>query len=125
MKAFVAIANDPLLCYENTNLTYEAMTSPNLEFIAVKDFYFSPTAKLADLVLPSADWSERCTYDEEIDGRTSSSPSTRRSRPPANAGTTGSSSWNGASGIKPEHWPWENEKEMVLWRLKRASTAST
>ena len=32
----------------------------DLEFIAVKDFYFSPTAKLADLVLPSADWSAYC-----------------------------------------------------------------
>ena len=61
VKAFVAIANDPLLCYENTNLTYQAMTSPNLDFIAVKDFYMSPTAKLADLVLPSSDWAERCT----------------------------------------------------------------
>ena len=28
----------------------------------------SPTAKIADLVLPSADWSERYSYDEELDG---------------------------------------------------------
>ena len=34
----------------------------------MEDFYFSPTAKLADLVLPSSDWAERCTYNEEIDG---------------------------------------------------------
>ena len=114
VKAFIAIANDPLLCYENTNLTYEAMTSPNLEFIAVKDFYFSPTAKLADLVLPSADWSERCTYDEEIDGNLILAFD-QASRPPANAGTTGSSSWNGASASSRKTGPWENEKEMVLW----------
>ena len=68
VKAYIAIANDPLLCYENTNLTYQAMTSPNLDFVCVKDFYMSPTAKIADLVLPSADWSERYSYDEELDG---------------------------------------------------------
>ena len=33
VKAYIAIANDPLLCYENTNLTYQAMTSPNLDFV--------------------------------------------------------------------------------------------
>ena len=117
VKAFVAIANDPLLCYENTNLTYEAMTSPNLEFIAVKDFYFSPTAKLADLVLPSADWSERCTYDEEIDGNLILAFD-QAVEAPGECWDDWKFFLEWGKRIKPEDWPWENEKEMVLWRLK-------
>ena len=117
VKAFVAIANDPLLCYENTNLTYEAMTSPNLEFIAVKDFYFSPTAKLADLVLPSADWSERCTYDEEIDGNLILAFD-QAVEAPGECWDDWKFFLEWGKRIKPEDWPWKNEKEMVLWRLK-------
>ena len=117
VKAFVAIANDPLLCYENTNLTYEAMTSPNLEFIAVKDFYFSPTAKLADLVLPSADWSERCTYDEEIDGNLILAFD-QAVEAPGECWDDWKFFLEWGKRIRPEDWPWENEREMVLWRLK-------
>lgn len=76
------------------------MTSPNLEFLAVKDFYFSPTAKLADLVLPSSDWAERCTYNEEIDGNMILTFD-QAVEAPGSAGTTGASSWNGASASIP------------------------
>lgn len=117
VRAYVAIANDPLLCYENTNLTYEAMTSPNLDMVAVKDFYFSPTAKLADLVLPSADWAERCTYDEEIDGNMILTFDQAVPAP--------GECWDDwkfflewGKRIDPEHWQWEDEKDMVLWRLR-------
>lgn len=117
VKMFVAIANDPLLCYENTNLTYQAMTSPNLDLVVVKDFYFSPTAQLADIVLPSCDWSERCTYDEELDGNMILSFDQAVPAP--------GECWDDwkfflewGKRIDPEHWPWADEKEMVLWRLK-------
>lgn len=117
VKAYIAIANDPLLCYENANQTYEAMTSENLDFICVKDFYFSPTSKLADLLLPSSDWAERCTYDEELDGSLLHTFDQAVDAP----GECKDDWWfflQWGKRIDPEHWPWENEKEMVLWRLK-------
>lgn len=117
VKAYVAIANDPLLCYENANQTYEAMTSENLDFICVKDFYFSPTSKLADLLLPSSDWSERCTYDEELDGTLLHTFDQAVEAP----GECKDDWWfflQWGKRIDPEHWPWADEKEMVLWRLK-------
>ena len=117
VKAFVAIANDPLLCYENTNLTYQAMTSPNLDFIAVKDFYMSPTAKLADLVLPSSDWAERCSYDEEIDGNLLLTFD-QAVEPPGECWDDWKFFLEWGKRIDPEHWPWNDTKEMVLWRLK-------
>ena len=117
VKAFIAIANDPLLCYENTNLTYKAMTSPNLDLVAVKDFYFSPTAQLADIVFPSADWSERCTYDEELDGNMllvfdQAVPA------PGECWDDWKFFLEWGRRINPDHWPWKDEKEMVLWRFK-------
>jgi anaerobic selenocysteine-containing dehydrogenase len=117
VKAFIAIANDPLLCYENTNLTYQAMTSPNLELIVVKDFYFSPTAQLADIVLPSADWSERCTYDEEIDGNVIL-VFEKAVDPPGECWDDWKFFLEWGKRIKPEAWPWKDEQEMVLWRLR-------
>lgn len=117
VKAFIAIANDPLLCYEDANLTYKALTSPNLEFVASKDFYMSPSTKLADLIFPSADWSERCTYDEELDGNMLFTFDQAVEAP----GECKDDWWfflQWGKRIKPEDWPWANEKEMVLWRFK-------
>lgn len=117
VKMFVAIADDPLLCYEDSNLTYEAMTSPNLDLIVVKDFYLSPTAQLADIVLPTADWSERCTYDEELDG-----PFILAFDQAVPAPGECWDDWRffleWGKRMNPEQWPWADEKEMVLWRLK-------
>ena len=117
VKMFVAIADDPLLCYEDANLTYQAMTSPNLDLIVVKDFYLSPTAQLADIVLPTADWSERCTYDEELDG-----PFILAFDQAVPAPGECWDDWRffleWGKRMNPEQWPWANEKEMVLWRLK-------
>ncbi len=117
VKAYIAIANDPLLCYENTNLTYQAMTSSNLDFVAVKDFYFSPTAKIADLVLPSCNWSERFTYDEELDGNLLL-VFDRAVEPPGECWDDWKFFLEWGKRIKPEDWPWADEKEMVLWRFR-------
>lgn len=117
VKAFIAIANDPLLCYENTNLTYKALTSPNLEFIAVKDFYFSPTASIADIVLPSSDWSERDTYDEELEGNRIVSTE-RAVDAPGECWDDWKFFLELGKRINPEDWPWADERDMVLWRLK-------
>ncbi len=116
VKAFIGIANDPLLCYENTNLTYEAMTSPNLDLVVYKDFYIGPSAKYADILLPSTDWSERVSYDEELDGNLILTIDQAVAAP--------GECWDDwefflhlGKRIKPEDWPWNSTKEMFLWRL--------
>jgi len=117
IKMMVCIACDPLLNNENSQLTYEALTSPNLELIVVKDFYFSPTAKLADIVLPSADWSERDTTDEEF--FVNMYISTERAvDPPGECWDDWKFLLEWGKRINPEQWPWADEKEMALWRVK-------
>ena len=117
IKMMVFVASDPLNCYEDPKHTEAALKSPNLEFLAVKDFYLTPTAQLADLVLPSADWSERDTIDEEMfKGRIISSP--RAVDPPGECWDDWKFFLEWGKRLDPEKWPWKDEREMVLWRIK-------
>ena len=117
IKMMVFVANDALNCYEDPKHTYAALTSDNLEFLAVKDFYLTPTAQLADLVLPSADWSERDTIDEEMfRGLVISSP--RAVNPPGECWDDWKFYLEWGKRLDPELWPWADEREMVLWRIK-------
>ena len=49
--AYVQCAN-PLMAYADSNLTFETLT--HLDFLAVTDLFMTPTAALADIVLPAA-----------------------------------------------------------------------
>lgn len=49
--------SNPVLCYANTKMVEKALLS--LDFLVVVDLYMTPTAELADLVLPAASWLER------------------------------------------------------------------
>jgi anaerobic selenocysteine-containing dehydrogenase len=117
VKMMVFIANDPLLCYEDPQLVSAALQSKNLEFIAVKDFFLSPTAKMADIVLPSADWAERDTVDEEMFPNCIISTE-RAVDPPGECWDDWKFFLEWGKRLNPELWPWKDEKEMVLWRLK-------
>jgi anaerobic selenocysteine-containing dehydrogenase len=43
----------------NAKLAYKALKSPNLELFVVHDHVMTPSAMLADYVLPAADFLER------------------------------------------------------------------
>lgn len=117
VRMIVSVASDFLNCYEDPKHTAAALASPNLEFFAVKDFYLTPTAQLADLVLPSADWSERDTIDEEtFKGLVISSP--RAVDPPGECWDDWKFFLEWGKRLDPELWPWADEREMVLWRIK-------
>lgn len=56
IKAFLVFGNNSLVTYANSMKVYEALM--NLEFFVVTDIYMTPTAELADIVLPAATWPE-------------------------------------------------------------------
>ena len=56
VKAFLIFGNNGLVSYANSKQVYESLMS--LDFMAVMDFYMTPTAELADIVLPAASWLE-------------------------------------------------------------------
>ncbi|MBW1887429.1 MAG: molybdopterin-dependent oxidoreductase [Deltaproteobacteria bacterium] len=52
IKGFYSMCSNPMLSYADSRLTYKAFK--NLDFIAVADLFMTPTAAMADIVLPVA-----------------------------------------------------------------------
>jgi len=50
-------AYNPMVCAANTKKVYEALKK--VEFMAICELYMTPTAELADIVLPAAMWLEK------------------------------------------------------------------
>jgi anaerobic selenocysteine-containing dehydrogenase len=57
VRALICMAANPLVTYADTQLVYEALKS--LDLLVVLEYYLTPTAQLADYVLPSAGAFER------------------------------------------------------------------
>lgn len=56
VKAFLIFGNNALLTYANPQEVHQALL--NLDLLIVTDLYMTPTAELADIVLPAASWLE-------------------------------------------------------------------
>jgi len=56
IKAFLIFGNNSLVSYANSKEVYAALK--NLDFMTVMDIYMTPTAEMADIVLPAATWLE-------------------------------------------------------------------
>ena len=56
MKMLFFISSNPVMTRGNAKEVYRALN--NVEFMAVSDFFLTPTAELADIVLPAATWLE-------------------------------------------------------------------
>ncbi len=103
----------------NTNLVYKALTSPNLELSVVLDFMLTPSAELADYVMPSASWAERPYWTTSEDfsaacrfGEAALEPMGERK--------DDFYFWRGL-GIRlgqEEYWPWKTHEEVMEYRAK-------
>ncbi|APR04333.1 molybdopterin-dependent oxidoreductase [Thauera chlorobenzoica] len=56
VKAFLVFGNNTLTTYANSALVYESLMK--LDFMVNADLFMTPTAELADIVLPAASWPE-------------------------------------------------------------------
>lgn len=56
VKAFLVFGNNTLSTYGNAHQAYEALLK--LDLLVVADLFMTPTAELADIVLPAASWPE-------------------------------------------------------------------
>ena len=57
LKAGLLVGTNPVVTRANAREAYEALKK--LEFLAVADFFLTPTAELADIFLPAATWLEQ------------------------------------------------------------------
>src|SRR5204863_7459119 len=55
-RPILAFGNNTLTTYANTNLVYKALMK--LDFLVCADLSMTPSAQLADIVLPAASWPE-------------------------------------------------------------------
>jgi len=56
VKMVFLISSNPVITRANASMVHEALSK--VDFLAVSDFFLTPTAELADLVLPAATWLE-------------------------------------------------------------------
>jgi len=117
VKGMGFVADDPVMCYENSGDIVAAMGE--LDFIFVKDYYLTDTAKMADIVLPTAHWTERESADEELYSDPCPVVIPQKAvEPPGGAWCDWEFWLDLGKRFKPEWWPWENVREMWQWRMK-------
>lgn len=115
IKAYITVAGNPLSWSEDSNLVEEALRK--LEFLVVMDYFLSPTAQLADIVLPSAHWTERDYIADELCGRyffaqqRAIDPLYERKSDITFVRELG-------RRIAPDLWPWETDEEMFDFQLE-------
>ena len=121
VKALITAASNPLVTQPNVKLVYKALKS--LELYAVHDFWLTPSAEIADYVLPCASWLERpgiFTYWDSV----SFVYVNDEVVPPKLEGQydrgTDYDLWRGL-GIRmgqEKQWPWPTLKEALFYRLE-------
>jgi len=120
VKAMLTLANNPMVTLPNTKLVYRALK--RLELYVVMDYWLTPSAELADYVLPSASWLERpcistaCDTAGFIAGGEAPLPAVKEGEYERR---TDYEFWRGL-GIRlgqEEYWPWKTLEEAYDYRL--------
>jgi anaerobic selenocysteine-containing dehydrogenase len=121
VRAMLTVASNPLVTQPNVKLVYKALKS--LELYVVHDFWLTPSAEIADYVLPCASWLERpgifnywdsasfvhvgeATVSPKLDGQYDRRPDYDL--------------WRGL-GIRlgqEEYWPWPSLEDALAYRLE-------
>jgi len=119
VKAMITWGSNPLLWAANTKLVYEALKSQNLELHVVSDFWLTPTAELADYVLPVTSWMERplCSTFEDLSDVVFGGG---RAIQPLGDRKDDYTVWR-ELGIRlgqEEYWPWKTIEEAIEYQLE-------
>jgi len=120
VRAMISVGSNPMVAHANTKLVYEALK--RLDLYVVVDFWMTPSAELADYVLPAASWLERplvFTLHDTMNvlevGETAFPPHV----PGKYERRTDYDFWRGL-GIRlgqEEYWPWQTLEEAYDHRL--------
>ena len=113
VKAFFALANNTLMSFANTDRIYKALM--NQDLIVAFEHMLTPTAQLADYVLPGDSWLERPGMMAGISDRAMPAPGECRSIVHF---------WCELArrmGLG-EHFPWRTEEELLDYRFEPAGT---
>jgi len=115
IKAYVSIQGNPLSWCEDPKYVEQALRK--LDFLVVMDYFLSPTAQLADIVLPSAHWTERDYIAEELCYRYFFAQQ-RAIDPLYERKSDITFMRELGRRIAPDWWPWETDEELFDFQLE-------
>lgn len=119
VKAMICWSSNPLAWAPNTRHVYEALKA--LELLVVVDYWKTPTAAIADYIIPAADSLERpmgTTGEDALDFLDGGD----RGAPPVGDRRTDYDFFR-ALGVRlgqEADWPWETYEDVVAYRAERA-----
>jgi thiosulfate reductase/polysulfide reductase chain A len=118
IKALLTWGSNPLLNAANTKEVYKTLKSPNLDLHVVLEHFMTPTALLADYVLPTASKLEKpmCSTTEDF------SPVIQCGERPVEPLGERRSDYDFFRGLAlrldfGEYFPWTTEEELAEYRL--------
>ncbi|MBP1707874.1 MAG: dehydrogenase, partial [Chloroflexi bacterium] len=119
IRALITWTSNPLLNAANTRMVYKALKSPNLELHVVAEHFMTPTALLADYVLPIASKFEKplCSTFEDFAPTLACG---EQAIQPLGERRTDYDFFRELAirlGMQ-EYFPWKNEAELHEYRLK-------
>jgi thiosulfate reductase/polysulfide reductase chain A len=118
LKAMICAASNPVVWAPNTPLVVEALSHPNLELSVVLEYWMTPTAQLADYVLPAASWLERPLCSTAEDWVTMAFAGEKAVEPLGDRHED-YQFWR-ALGIRlgqKKFWPWKDMEEVIKHRI--------
>ena len=112
VRGLITHAHNPMVTQANTKLVYKALKS--LDIHVVFDYWLTPTAELADYVLPVASWMERPDFMGDYGGE--------QALPAVVEGEYDRKSdyecYRGIAIRLGQDWPWENLEEVFDYMLE-------
>ncbi len=120
-RAMFVFGANPVVSAPNTGLVAERIS--DLDFLVVSDFFMSETAKLADVVLPAAQWAEEDGTVTNLEGRVILRP--RATDPPGDVRTDLQIMCEIADGLGRGRYFRYDGSEDVFEELRRASAGGT
>lgn len=112
VRALIVHAHNPMVTQANTKIVYKALKS--LDLSVVMDYWLTPTAELADYVLPVASWLERPDFMGDYGGE--------QALPAAMPGEydhkTDYEIFRELGIRLGQDWPWKNLEEVFDYLLK-------
>ena len=124
VKAMMIMAANPAITCANTNVVVEALIK--LDFLVVVDIFMTPTAKLADIILPACTFLEQSryvTYDSHADHGWNIPSRIKLSPKVVEPLYESWSDWKilcelGKKMGYEEYFPWETREEAINYELK-------
>ncbi|MEM7135190.1 MAG: molybdopterin-dependent oxidoreductase [Myxococcota bacterium] len=117
VKAFFSLGNNTLLSFANMPLILKGML--NQDLIVVHEQFMTPTAQLADYVLPGDSWLERPWLHDSFGWSSMVRPSQKSMEPPEECESTFSFWKRLASAMgRGDVIPWESLEDFYDYRLE-------